>query len=352
MVDFRVELKGKRELISARLSAFFDEKRVSWSLLNRWGPDSLDRLLEYTLRGKMLRGALVLWTASFFGKDDDDALEVACAIELVQSALLIHDDIMDRDALRRGLPSLHKQYESLGAAEGVVDPVHFGVSQAICLGDLSLFLAYELVSRAKVSRPASLSRLFSELVGVVGLGQMQDVYFGHAVKVPSEEDILSMYEHKTATYTFSLPFLLGALIGGVANGDLAAFDDFGKLLGKIFQLKDDELGLFSSDAQLGKTVGIDILTGKKTVFYALLVESMSVQERDCLKRVQSSGVVDESSLSFVRGLLEKYSLRVLVERKIAVLAADARRSLAVLPLPDQGKSFLESLLVYNLERER
>lgn len=346
--DLLEQLQARKERISAFLVEFFDHKRDHWQDLNRWGPDVIDRLEKYTLKGKMLRGALILWMVSFYGKDESEALEAAAAVELIQSALLIHDDIMDQDVVRRGVKSLHKQYEALAFDESLVDPAHFGISQAICIGDISLFFAYDLLSRAHVQYSAQLSGLFSELVAIVGLGQMQDVYFGHAKKMPSQEDILRMYEHKTATYTFSLPLMLGAIIGGVDDDGLPLFDELGKFMGKIFQLKDDELGLFGED--LGKSLGIDIVSGKKTVFYSLLFESMSFEEKECFASLQGLDALDDRSLSFVRSMLMKYSLQDIVSEKMAVLAGEARVAIAALPLPDDGKSFLLQLLDFNLRR--
>lgn len=350
-MELQAELAEKKGRIAASLDSFFARKRKEWSVINRWGPDLLDRLLAYTKQGKMLRGALVLWTASLYGKEHD-ALEAAAALELLQSALLIHDDVMDEDDLRRGKPTMHMQYEALGMREGIARADHYGVSMAVCAGDAALFLAYELLSHVRMKSHERLSRSFSEMVAIVGLGQMQDVHFGASAQVPSQEDILSMYEHKTATYTFSLPLLLGAIIGGAQEEDLAAFDELGKVLGKIFQLKDDELGLFSTADSLGKSVGIDIVAGKKTVLYALLLESATPAERERLRMLQSSQALDECSLSFVRGLLEKYSLRAAVHERVASLALEARRLIANLPLPASGKVFFERLLAFNLSRSR
>ena len=350
MVDLLVELSEKKEVIASFLKSFFAQKRTSWSKLNRWGPDTIDRLEAFTLNGKMLRGALVLWTASFFGKSEEDALEVAAAVELLQSSLLIHDDIMDEDVLRRNLPSIHKQFEQVGVKEDISRPDHFGVSMALCAGDISLFLAYELLSFAKVEYPEKLASLFSELVAVVGLGQMQDVYFGHASDIPVEEDILAMYEHKTATYTFCLPLLLGAAVGGAKEDQLPLFNDLGVLMGKIFQLKDDELGLFSSDSALGKTVGIDIMLGKKTVFYALLLKAISVDERTKLTEMQSASSTD--ALPFIQSLLQKYSLQSLVTTKMEELATASRSIISTLPISKEGKQFLLELLNFNLQRTK
>ena len=338
-------LADRRELLSDHLKSFFANKRAHWSRLNEWGRDSLDRLERSVLRGKMVRGSLVLWAAQAYGAAPEDALPAAAAMELLQAALLVHDDVMDEDDVRRGLPSMHAQYRSLGSRRGLARPDHFGLSMAVCVGDLALFLAHEFLAKAG---DASLVSLFCERSSVVGLGQMQDVFWGMGEELPSQEAILSMYAHKTSNYTFCLPLLLGARLAGAPAPDLEALDDLGLALGKLFQLRDDELGLYGGDS-LGKSVGLDLVSGKKTLHYSLLLSLASADERSRLRAIQESGVLDEGSLSFARSLLEKYDVRSLVRSQADVLFAAAESFIDALSVGD--KAFLGSLLRFVLERD-
>lgn len=344
-MDLEHVLEEKKVVITSFLDGFFAGKMVGWEKINRWGPDGLVRLASFVKKGKMLRGALVLLTAEMLGVPEDKSLPAAAAMELLQASLLVHDDIMDEDALRRGDSSLHKQYESLGVEEGVERADHFGMSMGVCFGDASLFLAYEVLAECN---DASLIQLFSELAAIVGMGQMQDVFWGQHRAVPSDEDILAMYEHKTAMYTFCLPFLLATRISG--RDELApSFDSLGKLLGKLFQIKDDELGLYGDD-WLGKPVGSDVLMGKKTIYYSLLLSLASAEEKESLRLLQVADELSEDAMVFVKVLLEKYAVRSLVAKDVGVLVSAATSLIDGLEIADEWKLFLHSLIVFNSHR--
>ena len=239
------------------LNRFFDDRlsRVesgSIAVAGEFDADVLRRLKEYVVRGKLLRGALVFLgyeaaegprLASPDGEAERRCLAAAAAMELTQSFLLIHDDIMDKDEVRRGVPSLHRQYREFSQERGVEDAEHLGVSLGICVGDVGVFLAMELLAQAD---PSLLSTYAREL-NLVGLAQMDDVYFGQAPEEPAVDRIVQVYRFKTGRYTFSLPLVLGAALGGADQGTQEALARFGEELGVVFQIKDDEIGLFGEE---------------------------------------------------------------------------------------------------------
>jgi geranylgeranyl diphosphate synthase type I len=346
-MDVKTLLKEKKEHILTYATTFFAEKKEDWKQTNEWGPDSLNRLLTFIQEGKMVRGSFVLWTAELLGKKEEDALPVALAMECLQAALLAHDDIMDDDVLRRGMPTLHEQYAQLSQTRPIEQKKHFGVSMAICVGDLALFLAYELLAK---TNDAQLIGTFSKHISLVGLGQMQDVYWGMSTIVPEAEDILRMYEQKTAVYTFSLPFLLGGQLAG-ANPQLQEdLDMLGKLMGKLFQIKDDELGLYSDDDTLGKTTGLDILSAKKTLHYVLLLSRMSKEEQERLLRIQQQQTFLAGDKAFVAEILVRHDIQQTIQTQVDDLLAQARKLIATMNLPTKGKELLELLLLFILER--
>lgn len=341
-MDVLLALNEEKKAIIAYLEEFFASKNDEWVHINKWGPDALERLLVFTSKGKMLRGALVLWSTKMLGGTKEDALPVAAAVELLQSALLAHDDIIDKDDERRGLPTVHKQYAAVD--DSVNDADHFGMSMSICLGDLALFLAYELVSKTT----AAISVLFSKLAGVVCLGQMQDVYFGESSILPDDATVLSMYEHKTATYTFTLPLVLGVLIAN--KPELKdSFEELGSVLGKLFQLKDDELGLFGTEV-LGKPLGSDIVLAKKTLYYVLLMTFVSDDEREKILSLQKERDLSVESLQFVRSLVMKYAVKDLVAKEVAVLLEVASSCIDSLPIEPKWQDFFRDLVAFNQVR--
>ncbi|MCF7799050.1 polyprenyl synthetase family protein [Candidatus Woesearchaeota archaeon] len=346
-MDIKTLLNKKRERILVYIDEFLEEKHEEWATINAWGPDAIKRLKVFISKGKMVRGAFVLSTAELFGVEEQDALPVAAAMEFIQAALLAHDDIMDNDAIRRGMPALHKQYELFGEEKNIPAAGHFGMSMSICLGDLAIFLAYELLAK---TNNAHIIDFFSKRIAIVGLGQMQDVYWGLADIIPLQKEILSMYEHKTAMYTFCLPFTLGALVARQQGNILQQLETLGKHIGILFQIKDDELGLYGDGDVLGKSIGIDIVTGKKTIYYATLVAQATQQEKEELARIQHSGKINAQDVAFFHELLEKYDVTTSVQEITTTARTQAEELIAQLLVSIQGKETLTALLQYVLER--
>ena len=239
-------------------------------------------LADYAVSGKMLRGIL-----AFLGFDlfDEDTIEfrrikdrlprLAAALELFQAGLLVHDDIMDRDELRRGKPTMHKIFEREEAEAGAPDPAPLGEAIGICAGDLYYMLAWELVSEFG----PEMSRLFSQELRDVCLAQIKDVKLGNHPQFPGIDEILEVYLYKTARYTISLPLCAGAIAAGRQEA-IPILMELGINLGILFQIQDDYLGLFGNEKELGKPIGSDIREAKKTPYMILLNSRMTESERD------------------------------------------------------------------------
>ena len=259
-----------RERISDALRQFFREKRDELARVNPLGRDAAERLVEFTLRGKMIRGCLVHlgWSIGGAGTVAPDAeaasvVAAGAAMELFQSGLLVHDDIMDRDVVRRGLPSIFQQYAQMAGRDGHADPAHVGQAQGICAGDVACFMAFELLSRVRAPALGEVLALCARELSAVGIAQMQDVAWGASKDGVKVDDILTMYRYKTGRYSFALPLAAGALIAGAAPDVREKLETCGESLGLLFQIRDDDLGLFGDEKELGKPVGSDIREGKE-----------------------------------------------------------------------------------------
>jgi len=276
-------------------------------------------------------------------------------MELLQSGLLVHDDIMDRDRTRRGQTTVFYQYVQRAEREGLRDAYHLGEALGICAGDVAYFLAFELLSRLPVSAEASrraLSLCGRELT-YVGVAQMQDVVWGASPAVVGEEEVLKLYIYKTGRYTFSLPLALGGVLAETDERTLARLERLGECLGVLFQIRDDELGLFGDPRELGKPVGSDIREGKKTLFYGYLHRHAPPEELRSLEAIFGNPQAGETELNRVRLLLERLGARQAV-RELA--EAHRREALAIIgELPDPtgcGRGVLGELLEYTLARTR
>lgn len=285
-----------------------------------WKTDFLGRLLPFATDGKLLRGSLVCFSyEAFSGQPPSDAaLEAAIAIELAHSGLLIHDDVMDGDALRRGRPSIHRQYENLAVHENLADAGHFGASMAMCAGDAVLFMAFELLGSISV-KPAvrtDIMRLFMDQFILTCAGQMEDLYFESRPDMPDKEAIFRLMETKTAAYTISLPLVMGAVLAGAGSTAVERVQSIGASTGTIFQIRDDELGLLGDSHETGKPVGSDIKEGKKTLLYYYLTEQSNEAERKKLQAIFGNPEATAKNVRYVQQLAEKHALLDILNNEI------------------------------------
>lgn len=318
----------------------------------RWGEDAVERLFGFVRRGKLVRGALV-WAGARVcgGAPEEWCARVGAALELFQSGLLVHDDVMDRDRVRRGGPSMFAQYEGRADEEGVREARRVGEALAVCVGDVAFFLGFGLlagVGRGAAMRDALL-RCVAEEYARVGVAQMDDVWYGATGGGVSLDDVLRVYRYKTGRYTFSVPLSLGALLAGADEGVRGALEEVGELLGVVFQIRDDELGLFGSEEEIGKPAGSDVREGKRTVFWVLLRERLEGEERRRLDGVWG-GEVGEEELGWVRRMVEERGVREEVGRLVEGYVRRVEERMAGLGVGEEGRRLLEELAVFNLTR--
>jgi len=347
------ERAGRR--LRADLGLFLGSKRRDFAPLGPWGRDVISRLGAFTRKGKMIRGGLVaLGCDMASGRIAPAAVRAGTAIELIQSGLLIHDDIMDRDDRRRGGPAMHVQYARLAEEPGGAAADRLGASLAICAGEIAIFLGFEAMAGlpSSADRAAAVQKLFAAEFGLVGLGQMRDVESGSSRRWPSEKDILETYRFKTARYSYSLPLAVGWILGGGRPALVPKLRRLGEDLGLIFQIKDDELGLFGSPKATGKPVGSDIRQGKKTLHALRLFDRASGPDRERLERAFGRADAPDADIVFVRELAERLGVREEVSRSMAGLGRRAAASLRSLPLGPRHARILQSLLDHGLSRRR
>jgi len=215
-----------KKLIDGFLQKFLAEKKQTLGEVNPFGQDLVDRIIPIITAGKTIRGSLVLLSYCFTNKaPSEDAIKLAAAMELFQTALVIHDDIMDHDTTRRGVPSLHIQYKS--------------EALAMCSGDVLFFMAFELIGSIKTDALTlgRITRLVGREYQSVGIAQMMDV----AKTAKTKLEIFNLYTNKTARYTFAVPLMLGATLAGTTKDVLKYLESFGVTTGILFQIQDDKL---------------------------------------------------------------------------------------------------------------
>jgi len=316
--------------INARLQDFFREitnEAIQESLRTR---ELVVVGEDYTLRGgKRLRALLIVagyWSAGCSLKEIDGVLDLGTAIELLQSYLLIHDDIMDKDELRRGGPTAHIAFTKKCVEQGWRECLHYGISQAITLGDFLEACAIGLLVTPRLPNHVvrELVKTYSRGLRKVAYGQFLDVILSQLPLAEiSEKDVLLVYKLKTSSYTIELPLHLGAL--ACVGDHVEILDDLSRYAipaGIAFQIRDDIIGLYGSPQVTGKPAGSDVKGKKKTLLVVKAYELAKEAEKKFLREVyeilESQQITDlhvnrvrevvksTGSLSYNEQLVDKY----------------------------------------------
>jgi len=226
-------------------------------------PEILHKAMRYAVLngGKKLRALLAVASCQTVGGTFDNAVQAGCAVELVHSYSLIHDDLpsMDDDDLRRGKPTCHKK---------------FGEAIALLAGDALLTLAFEWIVSARIADQNRSSEIINELAkaaghaGMVG-GQVIDIE--DTGTVSSEENLQFIHRHKTADL-IAAAAVIGGISGNADKEQIEQLRDFGINLGLAFQYIDDILDCTESSEMIGKTAGKDIVFGKTTAVSVFGIE--------------------------------------------------------------------------------
>lgn len=281
-MDFKNYLKSAALEIDQVIENFFkiwfqEVQKISPTLL-----PLVQVLHEHCGGGKRLRGALVkLGYKMMKGKSKKEILKVAAAVEIFQTAILAHDDIIDQSPVRRGRPTIFKE---LGGN-------HYGVSQTICLGDIGFFLAVRLITESNFPSDQKNQAIsaFAQTVINTGLGEMLDIEAG--------EEVLTIHRLKTSYYTIINPLQLGVILAGSQN--LVNIEDFGQNLGLAFQLQDDILGMFGDEKVLGKSVISDLEEGKNTLLITYALKKANSVQKKILNKYYGRRV-DKKGLDAVK----------------------------------------------------
>ncbi|NTV31213.1 polyprenyl synthetase family protein [candidate division WWE3 bacterium] len=249
----------------------------------------LRRFLEMGRKGKKIRGALtVLGYQAVGGRDLEAIFDASLFLELFHAGVLVHDDIMDQDDLRRGLPTLHVQFAEVGTALHVhPNPSHYGYSMAVNAGDAAFYLSWEklMQSHFDPDRLIDVGQIYADYVIRVVHGQVLDITDSSMGSI-TQEDVMKVRQYKTVEYTGVLPLLVGAAFAGPVSKPLHdAIQQYGNALGWAFQIQDDLLGIFGDTDTMGKPTGSDIREGKQTLLVLHVMEHGNKDQKAFLRHV-------------------------------------------------------------------
>lgn len=238
-----------------------------------------EAIARSTAGGKRFRPALVFAAFEAFGGTDaagKGVFTVAAAFELLHTAFVVHDDVIDHDTLRRGILNVSGEFRLRGRARGAdaAGAAVLGDAAGILAGDLVLHEAERLLALAPLPRDlrAMLLDVVDEAVIASVAGELADVEHSVATDWNDASAILDATLNKTAVYSFSAPLYAGALLAGAGDPD-GALRRSGEQLGLAFQLVDDLIGAFGSAAAAGREEGVDLRESKRTPLVAMARES-------------------------------------------------------------------------------
>jgi len=339
MLSFQQEVEEVKEKINERLFRFLeDKKRVAGDWYNK---KLYSLLIDFAMRGgKRLRPILMVEAYKASGRENIDAImDASLSMEFVENYLLIHDDIIDRDDTRRGGPSFHKMVERFMEEKDRElvqdrDFTHFGLSCALIGGDVfsSLALLPILESPFPSRMKAMALKEFALACEQCFRGELMDIILEKRGDV-DEDEFIRMVDLKTGSYTTCLPLVLGGIFGGLK--DLKMLGEYGKFIGRAFQITDDILGTFGDDKKTGKPTSSDIRQGKKTLLVIYVFKNAGSKERKFLKAKLGSNV-SEDDMERIKNIMVDCGAVDYSQKRIEYYTELARESLLSSPLKYKG----------------
>ena len=245
--------------------------------------DNLELFANLNSGGKLIRGVLIALGYKLSNKRNlEYSYPLSLAYELFQTSVLIHDDIIDNDNLRRGKDTIHYSNYKKNKAYNDSLAKKVGDSVAICIGDYGYHKAVKHIvnNYKKDKRLANILDYYNDIVLKTIEGELIDVElsFDGRYKLNNldlYENIMSIYKLKTAYYTIIGPLSLGLILGGICDNRLKEIESFGEKVGLAFQIQDDILGIYSD---MGKVVGSDIKEYKQTILFSYVINNKKYKD--------------------------------------------------------------------------
>ena len=304
------------------------------SLINM--PDEPQRLyapIRYSLAegGKRMRPVLAMLAYNIYADDIQRVLPAAVAVEVFHNFTLLHDDIMDNAAVRRGRESVFAKW---------------GSNVAILSGDVMMIEAYRHLQGVEAKYLPSVFERFNAMAAQVCEGQQYDMDFEIQPMVAVAE-YMNMIELKTAALLAG-SVVIGATLAGADEEDLHKLYKFAIEVGLAFQLQDDLLDSYG-DEQLGKKIGGDILEGKKTYLMIISLSHATEEQREVLRATHlRTDITDEQKIAAVKEIYDAVGARQMTEQQISVRISRALAILDTLSVPQSRleymRSYVESLV--------
>lgn len=303
---------------------------------------------EHNLRpSKRLRGSFVNYGYALSNLvPNDDIWKAACAIELVHTGILMHDDFMDRDDTRRGGPTTHKFFEQ------ILKNSHLGEAMCVTVGDAIFWYGFELL--AECGNLGAVTQLIRACVDTA-YGQAYDVSLESFIDW-TEDDVITLHKAKTAIYTYQNPLFIGMKLAGITNPSVyKIIEDYSMDGGVAFQLQDDILGVFGTPEKTGKSADSDLLQGKCTLMVLHLLQKGTKEQIAALKKVWGKLTASKSDLDLAKKALQasnSYEYNKQMAKDFAQKAANTAAKLrSINDLNSKAIDYIQGIAEYMVIRE-
>ncbi len=286
--------------------------------------------------GKRLRPYMVIKSCQILRGKISNAMLAASAVEMVHNFTLVHDDIMDNDEMRHGVPTVHKK---------------FGMSVAILAGDVLFSKAFQIITESKLSSNATtklVSRLSKACVDVCE-GQLLDIKMAEEKKIPTQTEYITMISKKTAAL-FDVSCAMGAICATNKSNDISNLSSFGKNLGIAFQITDDLIGVMGNPKITKKPVGNDLREGKKSLPILMAIKSAKGKNKKIILKAFGNSKATRNDLNKAVEVIRSLGIEENVRKQALKYAEKAEKSLS--KYSDASKTDLIELLDFVVMRSK
>ncbi|MGI0046610.1 MAG: polyprenyl synthetase family protein [Nitrosotalea sp.] len=321
-----------------KLNTVNNAKRIDSFLLSRLKgePSDLYKAASYLIEhgGKRLRPYLVLKSCQLLDGSIKQAIPAAAAIEMVHNFTLVHDDIMDNDEVRHGVPTVH---------------MRFGIPVGILAGDLLFSKAFEVISESTAPKEVSLSLIatLSRACSDVCEGQVLDISMAQSKIIPTEPQYIKMIEKKTSSL-FVASCAMGAICANTTESDVNRLSIYGKNLGIAFQIVDDLIGVIGDPKITKKPVGNDIREGKKSLPILLAIKLAEGKEKKAILNAFGNSSASKKEVEKAVEVISSLGIEKTVRSKASHHLNIAMKSIS--KYDNSAKKDLFSLLDFVVER--
>lgn len=324
----------KKKIINEKINNFNVKILEDNSLIK----ENLNYFTELNTNGKNIRGLLVLLGYELLKDDSDYAYDLALAYEVFQTSILVHDDIIDQDDIRRGKYTVTYQNKRKYSSLEKNIRNHLSNSIALCIGDYGLYLANKIISDSyqEDNNLGKILSCFNQIVLDTIKGETLETILPYESQTNEkiENSIINIYLLKTAVYTIIGPLSLGLLLAGAEKEKIEEIRIFGEKIGIAFQIQDDIIGIFSNEVE--KNLATDIKENKKTLLYQ---EVMKTKYKEEFLNYCGKKDFNEKDIENIKEILIKSKAKENCEKKMNELY-------------EEGEKILENISWISIDNKR